>query len=122
MQRWITKLLEICEAKFPAVTHLEAEFPVLAAVDFHDMELPGQFQQTEFNPDGVIYVERVSSNVLALRRHCVSLRRLELIGSDGRSRYFALHSGQNQGTPGSTEQRMMMAFRCAPLAVHAPLR
>jgi hypothetical protein len=114
LQRWITKLVEICEAKFPAVTHLEDEFAALASLDFLDMELPGQYQQMEYNPDSVVYVERVGADVLSLRRHCISMRRIEFVCSDGVSRFFSVHTGQTQGSMGNTDQRMMMAFRCAP--------
>ena len=113
LKRWITKLHEICEAKFPAVSHLEEEFPILANLDFVDMELPGQYQQMEYNPDSVVYVERLAADVLALRRHCISMRRIAFVCSDGRSRHFSVHTGQAQGSMGNTDQRMMMAFRCA---------
>ena len=119
VQRWIIKLQDICEAKFPAIAHLESEFPVLAALDFLDMELPGQYQQMEYNPDSVVYVERLASDVATLRRHCISLRRIEFVCSDGRSRCFSVHTGQPLGSMGNTDQRMTMAFRCATCAAHA---
>jgi hypothetical protein len=86
---------------------------VLAALDFLDMELPGQYQQMEYNPDSVIYVERLAADVVSLRRHCISMRRIEFVCSDGRSRFFSVHTGQASGSMGNTDQRAMMAFRCA---------
>jgi hypothetical protein len=108
----MTKLLAICEAKFPVVTHLEHEYPALASLNFSDMELPGQYQQMEYNPESVIYIERLAADVLLLRRQCVSIRRIELVCSDGNSRFFALHTGQILAASGNTDQRATSFFRC----------
>lgn len=110
----MTKLLAICEAKFPVVTHLEHEYPALASLDFSDMELPGQYQQMDYNPESVLYIERLASDVLLLRRQCVSIRRIELVCSDGNSRFFALHTGQILVASGNTDQRATSVFRCFP--------
>ena len=46
------------------VTHLETAYPALASLDFSDMELPGQYQQMEYNPESVVYVERLAADVV----------------------------------------------------------
>ena len=107
------KLQDICEAKFPPIAHLEAEFPILASLDLSDMELPGQFQQAEYNPDSLVHIERISADIETRRRHGISLRRLALVCSDGRTRHFAVHTGQQHGSMGNTDQRLMSVFRCA---------
>ncbi len=50
--------------------------------------------QTLLAPDAVVYLERIGANVAIVRRHASSVRRVEFIGSDGRSRFFLVQSGQ----------------------------
>jgi phosphatidylinositol kinase/protein kinase (PI-3 family) len=118
VQRWLSKLREMCEAKFPPVMHLEEDLPVLANMDFSDMELPGQYQQLGFCPDACVFVSRIGSRVSLVRRHGVSMRRLELLCSDGESRFFTVAAGQAQNLS-STDQRMMSIYRCVPCATPA---
>jgi transformation/transcription domain-associated protein len=108
----MSKLREVLEAKFPSVMRLEEDFPSMANTDFRDMELPGQFQQLEYSPESTVYVEKIASNVSLIRRHGVSMRRVEFICSDGISRFFAVSSGQTQ-TMNSTDQRVMSLYRHA---------
>lgn len=115
LQKWLAKLKEMCEAKFPPVSHLEEDFPVLAHMDFSEMELPGQFQQLEFSPESCVFVVRLGTRVSLIRRHGVSMRRIELICSDGRTRYFTVAATQAHNLS-STDQRMMSVYRSA----HAP--
>lgn len=110
MQKWLTKLREMCDAKFPALQHLVEEFPMLAALDCSDLELPGQFQQADFVPDETVFVESIGSHVRLMRRHGVTLRRIEFICSDGNSRFFAIYSGQ---LPNTSDARVMGVYRCA---------
>lgn len=114
MQKWLTKLREMCDAKFPSLQHLVEEFPMLAALDLTDLELPGQFQQLDFSPDETVFVERIGSHVRLLRRHGVTLRRLELICSDGVSRFFSINSAQGVN---SSDSRVMSVYRCVWAAV-----
>lgn len=60
-----------------------------------DIEMPGQYLAGgEVAPDAVVYLERIGANVAIVRRHASSVRRVEFIGSDGRSRFFLVQSGQ----------------------------
>lgn len=117
LQTWKNKLQEICEAKFLSVTRLQDDCPVLASLQSTDLELPGQHQNlVEFSPEHVVHLEMVSSNAVVLRRHCVTLRRIELICSDGRSRFFTVHCGQPHGLHG-TDERIVSVHRCAFCAI-----
>ena len=59
-----------------------------------DIEMPGQHVSgDEPVPDSTVYVERISSSVVVLRRHSSSFRRLGFIGSDGRTRFFIVQVG-----------------------------
>jgi hypothetical protein len=102
----------MCEAKFPPVVHLEEDFPVLAHMDFSEMELPGQFQHLEFSPESCVFVVRLGTRVSLIRRHGVSMRRIELVCSDGITRYFTVSATQAHNLS-STDQRMMSVYRCA---------
>lgn len=106
----------MCEAKFPPVVHLEEDFPVLAHMDFSEMELPGQFQQLEFSPESCVFVVRLGTRVSLIRRHGVSMRRIELICSDGITRFFTVSATQAHNLS-STDQRMMGVYRCGPTPV-----
>ena len=123
VQKWLAKLREMCESKFPTVVHLEEDFPVLAHMDFTEMELPGQFQQLEFSPEACVFVVRLGTRVSLVRRHGVSMRRIELICSDGVTRFFSVTSTQAHNLS-STDQRMMGVYRYDQLcsAVRSPLR
>lgn len=60
-----------------------------------DIEMPGQYLAGgEVAQDAVVYLERIGANVAIVRRHATSVRRVELIGSDGKSRFFLVQSGQ----------------------------
>ena len=57
--------------------------------------MPGQYLAGgEVAQDAVVYLERIGANVAIVRRHATSVRRVELIGSDGKSRFFLVQSGQ----------------------------
>ena len=59
-----------------------------------DIEMPGQHVSgDEPVPDSTVYVERISSSVVVVRRHSSSFRRLGFIGSDGRTRFFIVQVG-----------------------------
>lgn len=114
-QTWRNKLQEICEAKFLSVSRLQDDCPVLASLQSTDLELPGQHQNlAEYSSEHCVYLEMVSSNAVVLRRHCVTLRRIQLICSDGRSRYFTVHCGQPHGLHG-TDERIVSVHRCDTL-------
>ena len=63
-----------------------------------DIEMPGQHVSgDEPVPDSTVYVERISSSVVVVRRHSSSFRRLGFIGSDGRTRFFIVQVGPADG-------------------------
>ena len=63
-----------------------------------DIEMPGQHVSgDEPVPDSTVYVERISSSVVVVRRHSSSFRRLGFIGSDGRTRFFIVQVGVADG-------------------------
>ena len=53
--------------------------------------MPGQYASgNEVSPDGIVHLESISPDVVVVRRHGVSHRRLAFYGSDGRTRYFSI--------------------------------
>ena len=63
-----------------------------------DIEMPGQHVSgDEPVGDSTVYVERISSSVVVVRRHSSSFRRLGFIGSDGRTRFFIVQVGAADG-------------------------
>lgn len=65
--------------------------------------MPGQYALgNEVSPDGIVHLESISPDVVVVRRHGVSHRRLAFYGSDGRTRYYSIHGsiswllGENQ--------------------------
>lgn len=110
MQKWLGVLREMCEAKFPACAYLEEDFPVLGHMDFSEMELPGQFQQLAFSPEACVFIVRLGTRVSLVRRHGVSMRRIDLVCSDGETRSFSIATTQTHNL-NSTDQRMMGVYR-----------
>ena len=53
--------------------------------------MPGQYASgNEVSPDGIVHLESISPDVVVVRRHGVSHRRLTFYGSDGRTRCFSI--------------------------------
>jgi hypothetical protein len=66
---------------------------------FTDVEMPGQYLGTaEVAPDAVVYLERFGANVGIVRRHATSYRRLAMNGSNGKTLYFLVQTGQHWST------------------------
>lgn len=58
-------------------------------VQLGDVELPGQYLSgVEVNPDSIIYLEGIGSDVAIVRRNASSFRRLSLLCSDGHTRHM----------------------------------
>ena len=61
-----------------------------------DVEVPGQYLAgCEVTPESTVYLEGFSSNVVIVRRHSSSCRRLSLLCSDGKTRHMLVQTGQN---------------------------
>lgn len=57
--------------------------------------MPGQhLRGVEVTPEATVFVERVGADIAIVRRHGTSARRLAFHGSDGRTRYFLVQTGQ----------------------------
>ena len=60
-----------------------------------DVEMPGQYARgDDVSQEGLVYIERLGSDVAIIRRHGLSFRRLEFHGSNGKTRHFIVQSGQ----------------------------
>lgn len=83
----------------PASSSLDAAHALcLQEQSLVDIEMPGQHVSgDEPVPDSTVYVERISSSVVVVRRHSSSFRRLGFIGSDGRTRFFIVQVGLADG-------------------------
>ncbi|KAL0051806.1 hypothetical protein WJX82_002492 [Trebouxia sp. C0006] len=136
LKAWKDLLQNTVEDSMPAALSLEHESPVLHEQSLVDIEMPGQYMNgDEPSPDGIVFLEGISSNVHVVRRHCSSYRRLGFIGTDGRTRHFIVQTGQHwHGSTGSAEERMMQLLRLIngllekhpesrsrKLAAHAPI-
>lgn len=54
--------------------------------------MPGQYASgNEVSPDGIVHLESISPDVVVVRRHGVSHRRLAFYGSDGKTRHYSIH-------------------------------
>ncbi len=70
---------------------------------FTDVEMPGQYLGTaEVAPEAVVYLERFGANVGIVRRHATSYRRLAMNGSNGKTLYFLVQTGQHWSTTAGT--------------------
>ena len=68
------------------------KFLSVQEISFANVEMPGQYASgNEVSPDGVVHLESISPDVVVVRRHGVSHRRLAFVGSDGRTRYYSIH-------------------------------
>ena len=75
--------------------------------------MPGQYAcGDEVAPDGVVHIENIASDVVIIRRHGLSFRRLAFHGSNGKTRHFVVQSGQ-QWTNGASllPWTLMLKFR-----------
>ena len=62
--------------------------------------------------DGPVLIDRIGADVVVVRRHCTTYRRLTFWGSDGRARTFLVQTGQHwYSATGSPDERVAQLLR-----------
>lgn len=110
LKRWKTRLQNNVEDRLPAVLPLEEESRNLRDLRPLEIELPGQYLGVqEAHPETHSKLDYVGVDVLIVRRHGTSHRRLSLHGTDGREQQFLV---QTSLTPAArSDERMVQLMR-----------
>lgn len=111
LKAWRNRLQASLEDKYPAVLRLEDECRMLQEINLTGVQMPGQYLEGhEVVSGALVYLEYISSNVVVVRRHSSSFRRLAFHCSNGHVRYMLVQSGQNFNQ-GATDERIMQLLR-----------
>ena len=125
LKRWKRTLQADVEDRLPATLRLEDESPQLRGMRFVDVEVPGQYSgdaELTSSTDGLVKLERISSDVHVVRRHGNSYRCLTFLGADGSEKRFLVQTSLTPAARG--EERMLQLLRSlnASLAHHVETR
>lgn len=110
LKYWKATLQSDVDDRLPALLRLEDESAALRDLRPLEVEVPGQYLvDREVVPDNLARLERIGSDVLIVRRHGASHRRLTFIAANGKARYFLV---QTMLTPTARgEERMVQLLR-----------
>lgn len=92
---WRNKLSAYLDDEITGALQLHVESPTLQEIDLTGVEMPCQHSTNlDHAGDGVVFLEKIGSQVAIVRRQGSALRRLMFYGSNGHVTHYILQSGK----------------------------